>query len=111
MNQDEINTNAAAGAAAGAAALVFTTAFAVVTTVAAAEAAAPAAAFELISSWFMMVSDWFLIGLSGFLTSFLTWGGDHYASCCRMSCMISGNDAAPARCPRRPPQIEFWALA
>ena len=39
MNQDEINTNAAAGAAAGAAPLVFTPAFAVVAT----EAAAPAA--------------------------------------------------------------------
>ena len=43
MNQDEINTNAAAEAAPSAGALVFTTAFAVVTTMAAAEAAAPAA--------------------------------------------------------------------
>ena len=43
MNQDEINTNAAAGAAASAAALVFTTAFAVVATMAAAEAADAAA--------------------------------------------------------------------
>ncbi len=52
MNQDKINTNAAA-------AFVFITTFAVVTTVAAAEAAAPAAAFVLISFWFILVSDWF----------------------------------------------------
>ena len=78
MNQDEINTNAAAGAAA-AAATVVTTAKAVVKTTAA-EAAAPAAAFVLISSWFMMVSDWFLTGSSWFLTGFRTGGEDHYAN-------------------------------
>ena len=43
MNQDEINTNAAAGAASSAAATVVTTAKAVVKTRAAAEAAAKAA--------------------------------------------------------------------
>ena len=53
MNQDEINTNAAAGAAASAAATVVTTAKAVVKTRAAAEAAAPAAAFVLVSDWFL----------------------------------------------------------
>ena len=78
MNQDEINTNAAAGALAPAAATVVTTAKAVKTR-AAAEAAAPAAAFVLISSCLMMVSDRFLIGLSWFLTNFLTTWGAHYA--------------------------------
>ena len=45
-NQDEINTNAAAGGAASAAAPGFTTVFTVVSRDAAAEAAAPAAASE-----------------------------------------------------------------
>ena len=74
MNQDEINTNAAAGAAASAAALVFTTALAVVTTVAAAEAAARAAAFVLIPSWFDPGSSWFHPG-------FHPGGTGHYTEC------------------------------
>ena len=76
MNQDEINTNAAAGAAASAAALVFTTAFAVATTVAAAEAAAPAAAFVLVSDWFLTGFRLvFRLVLTGFRLVFRLGGG------------------------------------